>query len=90
MAQTIEFLQAIEKELHAGRSMGIHCRQSVGRSSMIALALLMSGGYSLGAALEAVRIARGLPVPETGGQLAWLEEFAFRHLPHARTPQPIL
>jgi len=89
MSQIMELLESVESELKGGNSIGVHCRQSVGRSSMVAIALLMIGGYSLGTAQESVEQARGLKVPETASQMAWLEEFASRYSPYARTPQTI-
>jgi protein-tyrosine phosphatase len=63
----------LAESLEAGDSIGIHCRQSIGRSSLLAVAILLSVGMDLAAALEQVRSARGVPVPETPEQLAWLK-----------------
>jgi hypothetical protein len=52
------------------------CRtKGVGRSSLIAIGALLYEGTSLDAAIAEVGRARGLQVPETGGQRKWLEHF---------------
>lgn len=62
--------------LKAGESVGVHCRAGIGRSPMIAAAILAASGVSLQTALIELSQARGLPVPETEEQLGWLQEFA--------------
>ena len=62
--------------LEAGRSVAIHCRQGIGRSGLIAGAVLVAMGKRPDAAVKAVGDARGLEVPETREQRQWLEEFA--------------
>jgi protein-tyrosine phosphatase len=60
----------------AGRKVGIHCRAGIGRSAMLAAGLLIALGLSPNDAFERVRAARGLPVPDTPEQKAWVEQFA--------------
>lgn len=67
-----EILSALE----AGRSVAVHCRQGIGRSGLIAGAVLIAMGKRPDAAVKAVGDARGLEVPETKEQRQWLEEFA--------------
>jgi len=62
--------------LQAGTSIGVHCRQGIGRSAMIAAATLIASGEGAREAVETVSIARGLPVPETDAQQHWVAEFA--------------
>lgn len=66
--------------LENGQNIGIHCRQSVGRSGLIAAGILVSAGLDAEKAVVAVSVARGQPIPETSGQLEWI-----RHLPAYRT-----
>jgi len=66
----------IARALEEGKSVAVHCRQGIGRSGLIAAGVLMSSGIAAEKATEVVSAARGLPVPETPGQLQWL-----RHLP---------
>jgi protein-tyrosine phosphatase len=53
----------------------IHCRQGIGRSGLAAC-LLAKTGLSPGAAIEMVSAARGVPVPETKEQRAWIDRYA--------------
>ena len=71
-----ELATQLSDALQAGRSVGLHCRQGVGRSGLLAVATLVSAGEGVAAALERVAQARGLPVPETEAQHRWVSEFA--------------
>lgn len=71
--------------LRQGRNVAVHCRQGIGRSGMIAAALLIRDGSTPGDALTQISGARGLPVPETEEQLAWVREFSLRETPSALT-----
>ena len=62
--------------LRRGRSVAIHCRQGIGRSGMIAAAVLEAQGASPDDALGRVSRARGLEVPETPQQREWIRQFA--------------
>jgi protein-tyrosine phosphatase len=69
-------LQELTESLRAGKTVLIHCRQGIGRSGLIAVALLTLIGQHIENAVAAVSRARGLTVPETEGQLAWLKTYA--------------
>jgi predicted protein tyrosine phosphatase len=60
------------RQIHAGRHALIHCRAGVGRSGLLAAAVLMQGGRDAQQAFARVARRRGMPVPETVGQGAWL------------------
>jgi protein-tyrosine phosphatase len=70
--------------LNEGKHIGIHCRQAIGRSSLIAASLLILAGLSAKAAWERVESARGCSVPDTAEQKAWVERFTRAEL--AETP----
>lgn len=55
---------------------GIHCRQGLGRSPLIAAALLVWLGHSPDEAFQKISHTRGVEVPETPEQKDWLNEFA--------------
>jgi protein-tyrosine phosphatase len=74
--ETLAMLSQIESLLASGQSVGIHCRQSVGRSGMIAASLLVMSGSDPREAVESVSIDRGFPVPETEEQREWVIELA--------------
>ena len=58
--------------LRAGRTVGVHCRQGIGRSGLAAVSVLRELGVPTADAIRTVSDARGVPVPETPAQLAWL------------------
>lgn len=55
-----------------GRRIAVHCWMGLGRSPMIAAAVLIAGGMPAQEAIERVSSARGVSVPETTQQQAWL------------------
>jgi protein-tyrosine phosphatase len=70
-----EFIQAVRglvARLRAGTSVAVHCRQSVGRSGLLAVSIAVAAGVTLESALEKVSSARGVRVPETAVQGEWL------------------
>lgn len=67
---------AIDRRLRAGQSLLLHCRAGLGRAPSLAVSALVSGGMNVDEAILRVGRARGCPVPETDGQLAFLKAFA--------------
>ena len=63
------------KLLREGTHIAVHCRQSVGRSGLLAVSVAVASGAELGEAVETVSKARGVQVPETAIQLAWLRRY---------------
>lgn len=63
-------------DLLGGRSVVIHCWAAIGRSSLLAAATLVRLGVSPAEAWSRISAARGLMVPDTAAQQAWLDEFA--------------
>jgi protein-tyrosine phosphatase len=61
------------QQARAGDHALIHCRAGVGRSGLLAAAVLMHAGRDAQQAFARVARRRGMPVPETSGQGAWLE-----------------
>lgn len=76
-------LKNIAADLESGRNVGLHCRQSIGRSGLIAAGVLMTGGLPVEEALEKVGAARGATVPETPEQLSWIQRLPTERLPVA-------
>ena len=62
--------------LRSGKNVGVHCRQGIGRSALIAAATLISAGEDIDAALRSIAHSRGVSVPETLEQQLWLSDFA--------------
>lgn len=63
-------------DLLAGRWVVIHCWAAIGRSSLLAAATLVRLGLPAAEAWRRISAARGLAVPDTAAQHAWLEVFA--------------
>lgn len=80
LREAAEVVHQTSKLVQHGESIAIHCRQGIGRSGMIAAALLVMEGASPEQALQRVSDARGLVVPETAEQREWLKRFAEREL----------
>jgi protein-tyrosine phosphatase len=73
-----EFVANLQAEIHAGRSVAVHCRASIGRSSLLLAALLTAEGHTPDEAFRRLSKARGLQVPDTPDQIRWVERFAAR------------
>jgi protein-tyrosine phosphatase len=67
---------ALAESIVAGQRVGLHCRQGVGRSAVLAACILIALGTDPAAALARIAAARGLPVPETPEQRQWVMDFA--------------
>ena len=67
---------SLAEAVAAGKRVGLHCRQGVGRSALVAATILIALGQDANAALARISAARGLPVPETNDQRTWLMDFA--------------
>lgn len=61
--------------LRDGRSMAIHCRAGIGRSSVIAACALICSGIEAEEALALISASRGLIVPDTDEQRDWVVAF---------------
>ena len=72
----LELLNKLKMLLVKGKNIGIHCRQSIGRSALLAAALMVLFGISPSAAFQQLSQVRGLEVPETDEQRSWIENFA--------------
>lgn len=72
---------ALNDQLSRGSRIGVHCRQGIGRSSLVAACVLVTSGEFPKRAFEHVELARGVPVPDTAEQKEWVVSFA-RNLLH--------
>jgi len=68
----LKSLLPLEQGLSDGRQVAIHCRQGIGRSSLLAAGLLTLGGVSPEDAWQRIERARGRAVPDTPEQRSWL------------------
>lgn len=63
-------------DVRTGRHVVVHCRAGIGRSSVIAGAVLVALGSDAEGACAVISEARGFPVPETALQRNWLDDWA--------------
>jgi len=78
-AKVEQLVAQLGSEIQQGKNVAVHCRQGIGRSSLISAALLISAGEDIEQTLKAIGKARGLEVPETAEQRKWLDQFAKAH-----------
>jgi len=74
----VSLMANIAGALEEGKNVAVHCRQGVGRSGLIAAAVLATSGITPEDAIKAVSFARGLAVPETSDQRVWVQRLASR------------
>ena len=63
-----DLARELVQDLLADRAVVIHCRAGIGRSSLLAAAVLKVEGYDAEEAWQLITEARGLPVPDTDEQ----------------------
>jgi protein-tyrosine phosphatase len=66
------FVVGMANRLRHGEHVGVHCRGSIGRSTITTAAALIHLGWKPAAALSAIKKARGCPVPDTDEQRDWI------------------
>ena len=71
-----EFVDQIAIRSKEGKSVAIHCRAGIGRSSLLLCSVLVQLGFSCSQAWGLIQDARGCPVPDTAEQKAFVERFA--------------
>jgi protein-tyrosine phosphatase len=75
----LPFADALTRDIRDGRSIAIHCRAGIGRSSLLAACVLVRLGIEAEDALARIKEARGVPVPDTDEQRNWILAFANRN-----------
>ena len=72
LAEFAVLARLLHRQVHSGNNTLIHCRAGVGRSGLLAAAVLMQEGRDAQQAFARVARRRGMPVPETSAQGDWL------------------
>jgi len=76
---SVDAVSALAKRLSRalldGRSVAIHCRAGIGRSTLLAACVLVHLHIDAAVALDMLAEARGLEVPETEAQRQWILKF---------------
>ena len=70
-----EFVSDLADRLRAGDRIGVHCRGSIGRSTVTAACALIHLGWKPKEALAAIQAARGCLVPDTLEQRRWILKY---------------
>ena len=84
--EALRIARLLAAGLRDGRSMAIHCRAGIGRSSIIAACALICSGLGAEEALVLIGASRGLIVPDTDEQREWVVAFGNAHGGEAPSP----
>jgi len=68
-----DLIRILNERMIQGKSVAVHCRAGIGRSSMIVASILIACGLSVESAFHKVESARGCAVPDTPEQRKWVE-----------------
>ena len=74
-SDTNAFLCSVEQlvaRVREGRYLAVHCRASIGRSTVLAASILVRLGWDANTAFDAIEAARGCSVPDTPEQKQWV------------------
>ena len=69
------FVANLTEQVSSGKSVAIHCRAGIGRSSVLAASVLAAVGIPVAEAFRLLCACRGLDVPDTPEQRQWVERF---------------
>jgi protein-tyrosine phosphatase len=69
------FIEKLRQERLSGKNIAAHCRAGIGRSSVVIASLLICEGHSVEQAFQLIASARGMQVPDTREQVAFVERF---------------
>jgi protein-tyrosine phosphatase len=73
-ADFVAMIDILERDVAAGRGVAIHCRAGIGRTGMVAACLLRRLGVPARDLFHRLSRSRGLAMPDTAAQVAWVEE----------------
>jgi len=77
-SNSVEFAKLVEsivRCLRSGDSVAIHCRAGIGRSGLLAACVLGTLGVAPDSAFAMLGRARGVTVPDTDAQAAWVRNY---------------
>jgi protein tyrosine/serine phosphatase len=75
-AKTLNFATSLANLLKEGKSIVIHCRQGVGRASLIGATVMLLCGVPANEIFQKIEIGRGCAVPDTAEQRDWVLRLA--------------
>lgn len=68
----LTFAQMLHRKAKEGLSVGVHCRECIGRSSLLLGTVLRLEGLSTKDAFDRISAARGVRIPGTAEQTKWV------------------
>ncbi len=71
---TQKLVTQLHDDILKGSNTVIHCRAGIGRTGLLAAAVLIRHGLDANAALAMISKARGVTVPDTEDQIDWLNK----------------
>ena len=74
--ETLELVRKLQNFITQGKKVAIHCRQGIGRATLIAVSVLVLQEYSVENAFVKITESRGCKVPDTQEQIDWVKSFA--------------
>ncbi len=72
----LTFAHFLHRRAREGAAVGVHCRESIGRSSVLLATVLRLEGLPAKDAFERISSARGVRVPGTAEQARWVAGLA--------------
>ncbi|KRQ92759.1 hypothetical protein CQ12_26635 [Bradyrhizobium jicamae] len=77
--KALDMARSIADGIAGGRSIAVHCRAGIGRSSIVAACAMICSGIEAEEALALIKVARGVVVPDTEQQRDWVTAFGKRY-----------
>jgi protein-tyrosine phosphatase len=74
--EVYSLINTLYQKIREQKSVVIHCKAGIGRSSAIAAAVMVMSGWGAFDAYNAISMSRGLSVPDTPEQEQWLFRFS--------------
>jgi protein tyrosine phosphatase len=71
-----EMADGLSKKIRAGEAIVIHCRAGIGRTGLFAACVMLHLGYPFKNIFATLSKARGVNVPDTDSQIAWVQSYA--------------
>jgi protein-tyrosine phosphatase len=70
-----ELIAGLVARLEKGTAVAIHCRAGIGRTGLVAGCILSRLGVPFSDIFGTLSVARGMPMPDTQGQIDWVKTF---------------
>ena len=77
-SEMTQLIRRVRSTIINGKRVAIHCRQGIGRSSMVAAIVLLSLGAARNEVFNTISGARGCKVPDTPEQVCYALSFQFK------------